>query len=109
MIYVSLIAWKKDYDGFWVICIEANRAKRVISKRFSGSPHVHLIVLEHVLREKSSKRGLVKPTETWAALSDLVPDPGSKPKVEDCDGHPESEDVANYNHDEHEVCMNWNF
>ena len=66
-----------------------------------------MIVLEPVLGEPSSQGGWVKPTEAWAALSDLGPDQGSKPEVEDCDDDPEGEDVANYEHDEHEVGVDW--
>lgn len=33
----------------------------------------------------------------------MGPEAGSEPEVEDCDDHPEGEDVANYEHDEHEV------
>lgn len=66
-----------------------------------------MVVLEPVLGESSPQGRWVKPTEAWAALPDLGPDPGSKPEVEDCDDHPEGEDVANYEHDEHEVGMDW--
>ena len=66
-----------------------------------------MIILEPVLGEPCSQGGRVKPTEAWAALSDLGPEPGSKPEVEDCDDYSESEDVANYEHDEHEVGVDW--
>jgi hypothetical protein len=66
-----------------------------------------LIILEPVQGEPRSQGGRVKPTEAWAATSDLGPEAGPKPEVENCDDHPEGEDVANYEHDEHEVGMDW--
>ena len=37
----------------------------------------------------------------------MSPEAGPEPEVEDCDDHSEGEDVPNYQHDEHEVGVDW--